>query len=101
MSNVRIFLTADCTDGRGWGAKWSDVEFVEQGGGGFVELFAAADLVEAVQQVLDAQAFFLGSPDVVQDAATVHHEDAVAEADGLLHRMGDHQGGEFFAPDDL
>ena len=37
----------------------------------------------------------------MQYFAAVHHDDPVAEVDGLLHGVGDHERGEFVALDDF
>ena len=80
--------------GKGQGDRDSDVEFVEHRCGAFGERFAAADFIEAVEKSFVAEPFVYGAVEVVQDVATVGHDNVVARADGLLHRMGDHVCGE-------
>ena len=43
--------------------------------------------------------FFL-TADVEEDVPVVHHDQAVAEAQGVAHVVGDHQGGELLFADD-
>ena len=38
---------------------------------------------------------------VIDDVALVHHDEAVAILDGILHVMGDHHGGEVVFLHDL
>ncbi len=62
-----------------------------------VELLAAANIFESSEEVLRAQTGSLAAFEIVQDAALVHHDDAIAEIDGLLHGVGNHQGGELIS----
>jgi hypothetical protein len=74
---------------------------LEQFGDGGVELFAAADIIEAAQEVFGSDPGAFWALEVVEDLASVHHDDAVAEVDGLLHGVSDHQGREAVALDDF
>ena len=49
---------------------------------------------EGVQQVINRQALFFLAADIENDLAGIHHNEAVAVGDGVLHIVGDHQGGE-------
>ena len=64
------------------------------------ELAAAGDL-ELGQQVGDLQLLLLLAGDVVDDVALVHHDEAVAVLDGILHIVGDHHGGQMVFFHDL
>lgn len=79
----------------------SDVGFPQHLGHPCVQLLAASHRFEAIQQILGPHARPLRPAQVMQDLPTVHHDDAVAEMDRLLHRMGDHQSGQFVALDDF
>ena len=47
-----------------------------------------------MQQVIDRQTLFLLAADIKYDLAGVHHDEPVAVGNGILHIVGDHQGGE-------
>lgn len=61
-----------------------------------VELFAAANAIESGEQVGGVEPGFVVAGVLAHDSPLVHHDNAVGEVDGLLHGMGDHEGGEFF-----
>ena len=63
-------------------------------------MFVAADFFEAANEILGADAAFFGAGVVGVDATLVHHDDAGAEGGGLLHGVGDHQGGQAVLGDD-
>src|ERR1043166_509490 len=77
-----------------------DVSGSEHLGGRQVEALVAADFLEAPDEVFGADAAALGAGVVGEDAALVHHHDAVAEGGGLLHGVGDHQRREAVLRDD-
>ena len=79
----------------------SDIVALEHFSDSRIELLAAADVIEAAEEVLGADPCALGTLEVMEDLATVHHDDPVAEMDGLVHGVGDHQGGELVAGDDV
>ena len=56
---------------------------------------------EALEQVVDGEAAALFPGDVEDDVPGVHHEGAVAEIEGGLHVVGDHEAGEMVLLDDL
>lgn len=55
---------------------------------------------ESADQIFGADAAAVGAGDVGRYAALVHHYDAGAEGGGLLHGVGDHQGGQVVFRDD-
>lgn len=60
----------------------------------------ARHLGELFEQVLLRELLFLLTLDIEDDVALVHHDEAVAVNDGVLHVVGDHHGGELvFAHD--
>src|SRR3989442_14960496 len=59
-----------------------DVVALQHFGDGGVELLAAADVVEAFQQILGSLPRAVGALQIVEDLAAMHHHDAVAEVDG-------------------
>ena len=74
ITSVRWMVRANIGVGRrrlGFSGGRLHVEILEQGVGGLVELFATADLVEEVEQILATKAFFLGSLDVVRRSAAM------------------------------
>ena len=60
-----------------------------------------ADLLKALQQVADLQVLLFLAAHIVDDVTLVHHDQAVAVLDGILHVVGDHQGGQVVFLDDL
>lgn len=54
---------------------------------------AAGGFLEHGEQILDGQVRFFLAADVEEDVPVVHHDQAVAEAQGVAHVVGDHQGG--------
>src|SRR5207247_9909069 len=66
-----------------------DVVALQHFGDGGVELLAAADFVEAFQQILGSHPRALGALQIVKHLAAMHHHDAVAEVDGLMHGVRD------------
>ena len=64
------------------------------------KLTAAGDL-ELCQQVGDLQVLLFIARDVVDDVTLVHHDEAVAVLDGVLHVVGDHHGGQVVLLNDL
>ena len=64
------------------------------------KLTAAGDL-EFGQQVRNMQILLFLTGHVIDDVALVHHDEAVAILDGILHVMGDHHGGEVVFLHDL
>jgi hypothetical protein len=71
---------------------------ISDGGG---ELIASSEGIEAIEQIVWAGAGFFGTCEVSDDLSLMHHDDSVTEADGLLHGVGDHDGGESIAGDDF
>ena len=63
--------------------------------------FAAADLFELLQQIGNGERFLLFAGNVVDNVALVHHDEAVTQADGIVHVVRDHQRGEVVLGDDL
>jgi hypothetical protein len=63
----------------------SDIALLEQFGDGGVELFAASDIIESAKEVFGSDPGAFWALEVMEDLAFVHHDDAVAEVDGLLH----------------
>ena len=47
-----------------------------------------------MKQVINRQALFFLAADIENDLAGIHHNEAVTVGDGVLHIVGDHQGGE-------
>src|SRR5437899_5349075 len=78
-----------------------DIGALQHFGGGFVEQLGAAQLFEALEELGGADALLFLAANVVDDLAAVHHDEAVAERGGLLHRVGDHESGEAVALHDL
>src|SRR5258708_670623 len=72
----------------------SDIHALQHFGGGFVEQLAAAKLFETLQQLGGAHALLLGTADVVDHFAAMHHDQAVAQDGGLLHGVRHHERGE-------
>ena len=54
-----------------------------------------------MEEVLYGELLLLLAGDVQDDPAGAHHQQAVAVADGVLHIMGDHQGGKVVLCHDL
>ena len=61
---------------------------------------AASCFLEHGEQVFDGQVGFFFAADVEEDVPVVHHDQAVAEAQGVAHVVGDHQGGQLLLADD-
>ena len=61
---------------------------------------SAADFLEFGQQVGYFQVFLLLARHIVYDMALVHHDQTVAVYDGVLHIVGDHQGGQLILAND-
>ena len=55
---------------------------------------AARRFFELGQEILDGHVLFLFGVEVQDDLAFVHHDGPVAQGQGVLHVMGDHEGGE-------
>ena len=51
-------------------------------------------LLEQFEQIGLVQVLLFLAGDVHDDAAFVHHDEPVAQADGVVHVVGDHHGGE-------
>ena len=80
---------------------FSHVTLPQHFGDAFVELFgAAADFFKAGKQIFGAEAAFFCTAEIMNDAALVHHDQAVAQVRSLVHRVRDHQCRQMLAPDD-
>src|SRR3974390_3468955 len=76
---------------------WLNVAGGQQFGNGTVELFAAANIFKAPEQIFGPHASPLAALQIMQDSPLVHHDDAVAEVNGLLHGMRDHESRQLVA----
>ena len=56
--------------------------------------------VELLKQIAYGELFLFFAFDINNDAAFVHHDEAVAVFNGLFHVVGDHHGGQIVALDD-
>jgi len=68
----------------------SDVATLKQFGDGGIELLAPAHVVETLEQIFRAHPGTLCALEVVKDLAAMHHDDTIAQVNGLLHRMCHH-----------
>ena len=68
---------------------------------GVVCKLRAADLFEFLEKSFDGQLLFFFPANVKYDAAVVHHYEAVAVFDGVLHIVRYHEGGKFVFMNDL
>ena len=65
----------------------------------FIELLSAADFFKPRQQVLRPQPPLFRAAKIMDDFSPVHHDQAVSQICGLVHRMGHHQRGQVLPGD--
>jgi hypothetical protein len=58
-------------------------------------------LLKPGEQVIGAEAAFFGALKIMNNLATMHHDEAVTQAGGLMHGMRDRESSEFTPRDDL
>ena len=85
-------------DSTGIGAVFEDGSAQQQA---VADELAAGGLLEHGEEVFDLEVFFLFLGDVEEDFAAVHHDEAVAEFEGVAHVVSDHERREALARDDF
>src|SRR5258706_8761338 len=57
----------------------------------FIELFGPPDFLESRHQIADAQSPFFRATEIMQDSASWHHDQTLADGGDLMHRLRHHQ----------